>query len=339
MRRFCIFILFFTSTLFANDYRVLGLGAPCLDHIIDVQESDLLRYGLDKGGWHEVDAETLALILRDRKNSLVFSGSCVANTIKGLASLGLSCALTGNIGNDPMGVKIRSIFQNIGVVTFFTESSTPSSQIACLITPDGERSFCAFVKAEHEITENDLQPDYFDGAGLVHLSGYRLPNGAYTEKGLSLAKKAGALVSFDLGNSRIAEEYRERLWSIIPAYVDILFANEQEAYALTGLPPEKAVRFLKNFCKISVVKIREKGCWVCSENDVFHSPGIPVRAIDTTGAGDLFASGFLYAYLKGEPLKRCAYLGNLAGSAAVERHGAELPPEKWAEILALFEKS
>jgi sugar/nucleoside kinase (ribokinase family) len=294
MRSFCIFLLLLPSSLLATGgYRVLGLGAPCLDYIIHVEEHELASYGLKKGGWHKIDAAALASIVHGGKPPLVFSGSCVANTIKGMSALGISCALTGNVGVDPMGEKIRAIFRDACVTTFFTETETTSSQVACLITPDGDRSFCSFVRAEHEITEKDLKPGYFEGVELVHLSGYRLPNGNYTEKRLAMAKEAGAIVSFDLGNSRLVEEYRERLWTTIPAYVDILFANEQEAYALVQLPPKKAAAFLKNFCKIAVVKIESQGCWVCSKEGLFHSPGIPTQTVDTTGAGDLFAAGFL----------------------------------------------
>lgn len=339
MKHLFIFFFCFTSTLFATDPRVLGLGAPCLDYVINVEEHELAHYGLKKGGWHEVDVKTLASIIDNGKSPLIFSGSCVANTIKGLASLGYPCTLTGNIGTDSMGDKVQKIFHQAGVKTLFTQTTTPTSQIACLITPDGERSFCAFVSAEHEISENDLRSEYFEGVELVHLSGFRLPNGAYTEKGLRMAKEKGALVSFDLANVGLIEAYRERLMAIFPDYVDVIFANEDEAYAFTQLPPKKAASFLKNFCKVAIVKVGKEGCWVCSKEGLFHSPGIPTQMVDSTGAGDLFASAFLYAYLKGEPLSFCAYLGNMAGSAAVERYGAELSPERWNEILSAYEKS
>ncbi|MCC5831641.1 MAG: adenosine kinase [Chlamydiales bacterium] len=338
MRSLFIFLFSFASPLFANGYSVLGLGAPCLDYVIKAEEKDLARYGLKKGGSIEIDADTLASILHDN-TSLVFSGGCVANTIKGMATLGISCALTGKVGNDQMGAKIGSIFQEVGVTAFFTQSTYPTTQIACLVTPDGERSFCSCAKTEREISEKELNPAHFKEIRLAYLSGYRLLNGSYIEKSFRLAKEAGALVSFDLADSSIVDKYRERLWATIPAYVDILFANEEEAYSLVGLPPKRAAAFLKNFCKIAIVKVGSNGCWISSKEGIFHSPGVPTQTVDTTGAGDLFAAGFLYAYLKGKPLPACAYLGNLAGSAAVERHGAELSAERWSRVLSDFEKS
>ena len=229
---------------------------------------------------------------------------------------------------------LDSIFHDMGVTFFFTETGTPTSQIACLVTREGEHSFCAFVK-----TEKDLKPKHFDGIKLAHLSGYCLPNGIYIEKGLSLAKEAGAIVSLDLANACLVNQFRERLVSVISVYVDILFANEDEAYALTHLPPKKAAAFLKNFCTLAIVKVGEKGCWVCSSGGLFHSPGIPTHVVDKAGVGDLFDSAFLYGYLKAEPLERCAYLGNLACSATIEQYGAELSPQRWAEILHTFEIS
>ena len=336
MKYYILIFLFVASTACAQDHRILGLGAPCLDYIIKVSDDELAQCSLEKRGWHEIDALALAMIIGSGQSPLVFSGSCVANTVKGLASLGLPCALTGNVGMDPMGDQIRSIFHEVGVTTFFTETTTPTSQIACLITPDGERSFCAFIQAEREISETDLMPEYFEKIDLVHLSGYRLPNGIYTERGLSLAKESGALVSFDLANTHLTAQYRERLLAILSAYVDIVFANEEEAEALTHLSPQKAAAFLKNFCQIAVVKTGADGCWVCSDEGLFHTPGIETTVVDTTGAGDLFASGFLYALLEGEPLERCALLGNMAGSATVERYGAELSPTRWSEILSIF---
>lgn len=331
MLKLCLIFLLLSSELFA--YRILGLGSPCIDYIVSIEEEALASLELEKGGWQEIDAKMLHSIIENSKETFIFTGDCTSNTIKGLATLGIPCALTGNVGNDFLGEKIRKTFTELGVTTLFTETQTPTSQIACLITPDGERSFCAFVQAEHEISESDLSPSHFDAIELVYLEGYRFLNGTFVEKACRLTKESGAILAIDLANAYLIEKYRERIWSLLTHYTDLLFVNKQEAYALTHLPPKEAAKFLNNFCKIVVVKVGRDGCWISSEEGLFHSPAMAAKVVNTAGAGDLFASAFLYSYLEGYALETCAYFGNLAGSATVEGHGAELSRQKWSEIL------
>lgn len=333
MKKIFLIPLFFARTALAATYQVLGLGSPCIDHIITVQEADLARFNIEKGGWREMEASDFDQLVHQCANKITLTGDCASNVIKGLASLGMPCALTGNVGKDPLGLYVRQTFETLKVKTLFTETATPTAQIACLVTPDGERSFCCFLKAQHEISEKDLSKNDFEGVKLVHMEGYRLPNGTYMEKSMEMARAAGATISFDVANAGFVKKFRERILALIETYTDILFINEEEAYALTQLPAPKSAQFLKNFCPLVVLKVGEQGCWVCSEEGLLHSPGISAHVVDTTGAGDVFASAFLYGYLNGYSHKASAYFGNLAGSAVIERYGAELPLAKWEEIL------
>ena len=333
MKKLLMFFVLLCFPLDAEPYRVLGLASPCIDYILPVQDEDLIRLNLQKRGRRDMDGPTLSALIENCQDKQLFTGGCASNTIKGLASLGISCAMTGNVAKDFLGNHIREVYSQLQVDMLFTETETPTAQVACLITPDGERSFCANTQAEREISESHLKPEYFEGVQLVHTEGYRLYNGMYLEKALHLAQSAGAKVSLDIANVEIAKKFRERIFALLENYTDILFLNEEEAHALTQLPPDKAAQYLVNFCPIVVVKEGENGCWVSSPKEIFHLSAIPTHALDTTGAGDLFASAFLYGYLSGYPLKECARLGNLAGCAAVERVGAELSCAKWQEIL------
>jgi sugar/nucleoside kinase (ribokinase family) len=323
-------LLFLAPPLASGEYQVLGLGSPCIDYIIPVQEEDLIHLNLKKGGQLEIEKQALVELIDLFQEKMVFTGNCTANTIKGLASLGIPCALTGHIGNDPLGDRIKKDFTQLKVATLFSEASA-TAQIACLITPDGERSFYAFIQPEREISESALKKEYFEGVELVHMEGFRLYNETYMEKSMQLAQEAGAKISLDLANAALVETFRERILALLTD-TDIVFANEDEAYALTHLPPKQAAIFLKNFCSIAVVKVGNQGCWVAFDRTLFHAPAVATTVVDTTGAGDLFASAFLYGYLHNYSPRTCARFGNLAGGAAVELYGAELPLTKWKEI-------
>ncbi len=331
--------LLLTLSLRAAEPAILGLGSPCIDYILSVEEDDLERLNLQKGGWHELQVTAFNELVESYSDKLMFTGDCAANTIKGLASLGMSCALTGNVGKDNLGSYVKKIFGELHVKTLFTETDLATAQVACLVTPDGERSFFACIAAQKEIADSDLKADYFEGIKLVHIEGYRLTNGVYIEKAMEMARKSGAKISLDLANAAIVKKYRERLLALIEEYTDILFLNEKEAYNLTRLPPEESAIFLKNFCPLVVVKVEDKGCWIASKEGLFHSPAIDTVVIDKTGAGDLFDSAFLYGYLNGYSLKTCAWFGNLAGSAAVQKFGAELSAEKWMALRESLEHS
>lgn len=334
MKKYILLFVCLTQVLFANPYRVLGLGSPCMDYIVHVSEEDLANLGLEKGGWQTVDCETITTFLdaQDAKN--IFTGDCTSNTIKGLSSLGVKCALTGTVANDGAGKQIRQIFSDLGVKILFTEATAPTSQIASLITEDGARSFLAFTQAEKEVSSAHLDPKQFEGVELVHMEGFHLYNGDYLEKAMAMSQACGAVVSINLANASVIKKFRERIFALLETYTHLVFVNEEEAYALTHLPPERAAKFLHNFCAIAVVKVGEEGCWVCSEKGLFHEPAPYTEAIDTTGSGDLFASAFIYGYLNKYSLEKCAKLGNLAGSQAVITLGAELPLEKWKAIRA-----
>lgn len=316
---------------------MLGVGSYAWDYIQPVEESFLDALYIRKNGWQDMDWHTFSEVLalaRFQSPPTILTGGAVANTIKGLSALGASCALIGNVGLDRPGEEILKAHQKAGIETFATRSSTPTSHIISLVTPDGARSFCAFVQSERETKESDLLDKYFKGRELVHISGYLLTNQCVIEKAAALAKEHGALVSFDLCNQQLGERYRERLWAFLAEYVDILFVDRDESFSLTHLPPDRACEFLSNFCHVAVVKAGGEGCFVSSGDDHRHQEAIPTTIVDSTGAGALFASGFLYGYLEGASIEQCAFFGNLMGSAAIERYGAEIPPMRLGEILA-----
>ncbi|MFQ5729094.1 MAG: carbohydrate kinase family protein, partial [Waddliaceae bacterium] len=178
----------------------------------------------------------------------------------------------------------------------------------------------------------DLDPAHFKNVNIVHIEGYSLQNEKVTEKAMRLAKESGALVSLDLGSFEIVNQYKSTILGLLEKYVDLVFTNKDETLALTGFPPEKGCEQIKNLCEIAVVMIGKEGSWVGWGDETHRCPTFQVEAIDTTGAGDLFASGFLHALLEGKPAEECAKWGAITASTVVQVIGTEIPPEKWKQI-------
>ena len=319
-------------------YRILGIGAACMDLIIPVSEEILSQVPGAKGGAEEVDLNQLNSIIAKTGSvpNIATGGSC-ANTIKGLASLGEKCAFLSHIGSDPMGEHFAQYMQRLGVVNLFARSELPTTRVLCLVTPDGQRTMRFCGGCAQEMSDQFLHPDYFKGVKIVHIDAYGLRNGNLVKRALQLAKEAGAKVSLDLASFEMVRKHHATLMEILPMYVDIVFGNEDETRALTGLDPKEGCRKLQEMCPIAVVLMSHNGCLVNYQGNILHSPAFPSKMVDSTGAGDLFACGFLYGYLQGYPIDKCARLGNLLGGAIVEIQGAELPPGKWQEIRALLQ--
>lgn len=328
----------------SSQYDILGIGAPVVDHIIKVEEEfvDSLEGG--KGGMLVINYHTLSEILEKfGGEATLLAGGSGANTIKGLAHLGHSTALWGKIGNDVTGQIFTQSIEEANIAPLLLHSHTPTAHALCLVTPDGERTMRTYLGASLEMYAEDLTPDIFRGVKLVHFEGYNLLKGDLTLEAMKLAKSEGALISIDLASYEIVHSHHDLIKELLQNFVDIVIANADEAWALLGLPPEESCRALNSLCETAVVLFGEGGCWVSQSGTPIHGAPFPAKPVDTTGAGDLFASGFLHAYLKGYPIEECAKLGNRTGSAVVQVLGAEIPPVSWElikpHLLAQFENA
>jgi sugar/nucleoside kinase (ribokinase family) len=320
-------------------YDVLGVGGACMDLIIPISDDLLKHIHGEKGGALPIGIEELNEILSKIKTTPIMTtgGSC-ANTIKGLACLNEKCAFLTNIGSDSLGEQFAQYMKNLRVTPLFSISTLPTARVLCLITPDGQRTMRYFGGCSEEIFDHFLQPIYFKDVKLVHLDAYTLRNENLTRRVMQLAKEAHATVSIDLSSFEIIRENLATLMEILPRYADIVFANVDEIKTLTGLAPKEGCHKLQEMCPIAVVLMGKEGCLVGHQGKIIQSPAIPAHVMDSTGAGDLFASGFLYGFLNGYPLEKCARLGNHLGSSIVEVQGAELPPEKWKALKKTLSK-
>ncbi len=335
MYKFFILLIISTLTGKLAGAEVLGIGAPIIDLILHVDD-DFLEEHIPgaKGGGCRPGWDRFCKILQEAPGDgplLATGGSC-SNTIKGLASLGVSTSLLGKRGNDAMGEFFVNKITPLGIEPHLLLSETPNAQVMCLVTPDKNRTFVVFPGAGDEISREDLSDHFFDGIRHLHVDGYMLHNGPLIEEAMKRAKERGATVSFDLATFHIVRQFHERILSLLKNYVDIVFANQDEAKALVGAIDEKACQLMLAYCPTVVILAGAEGCIVGTEEEILKEPTIQVTVVDTTGAGDLFASGFLFGYLNGEPLRQCARLGNLLGTTVVTVNGAEIPPHKWEMI-------
>lgn len=312
---------------------ILGIGAPIIDHVIPVAESYLQLLQAEKGSMKPVDYRSFRRILLENKTEInVKPGGSCANTIKGLARLGHSCVFLGKIGADRAAETFQQSLQKYNVRSLLQLSSTPTGQLACMVLPDGERTFRDFLGASKELNGAELSADMFKGVKWVHVEGYTLLNHNLTQRAMELAKEAGAKISFDLSNFEIVQQYKDQIVRLISRYVDIVFGNADEVRTLTGRDPENGCSLLKDICPIAVVLMGPDGCWIGSGTETLRCFAYPVIPLDTTGAGDLFMAGFLHGYLTGKSLPTCAHYGALVGAAVVQVYGADIPDDTWDSI-------
>ncbi|MFA6126571.1 MAG: adenosine kinase [Bacteroidales bacterium] len=320
--------------------NILGMGNALVDVLVRVEKESILEeLGLPKGSMQLVDETRLQAIENriDGFERVLVSGGSAANTIHGLAELGVPTGFIGSAGMDAWGEFYINDLKAKGIVPVFYRPDKPTGRAMALLTPDSERTFGTYLGAAIELTPKFLFPELFTGWTVFHIEGYLVQNHDLIESALILAKKAGCMVSLDLASYNVVEDNLVFLKSVVPQYVDILFANQEEALAFTGKEPEAAVKELATMCSIAIVKTGKDGAWVQSGNERYHVKGLEANCIDTTGAGDLFASGFLYGYTKGFSLKKCGELGNLLAASVIEVTGPKISEAHWVTIRRQIE--
>lgn len=315
-------------------YDILGIGAPILDQVMKVSDGYLSTLEGTKGGMMPVSFDSLQNIIAGGGGQVIsVPGGCARNTLHGLSRFGERCALLGMVGLDERGKEYKKRLDEQSIHSLLVESSTPTAIVLSLVTPDGERTMRTFQGASTEMRGLHLDPKLFVCPKLVHLEGYTLYNEDLAESAMRLAKAHGAKVSFDLASFETVRRFKGHILYLLENYVDIVFANQEEISVLLGERDEKkACSFLGGMCELSVVLMGPQGCWVNHEEALVHCPAYPVEPLDTTGAGDLFASGFLHGFMRGYPPHICAHYGAIAGRAVVQVMGPVIPHDSWEEI-------
>ena len=315
--------------------RIIGIGNALVDVLIKLENDSFLKeQNLPKGSMQLIDKDVALKLMEATKKikPQLTSGGSASNTIHGLAKLGSQTSYIGKIGNDEFGKIFTSDLKNNKIVPTLLQSASETGRALTFISPDSERTFATYLGAAVELSAEDLIPSQFDSYELLHLEGYLVFNNELVEKAIKLAKSKGLHVSIDLASYNVVDANRDFLTKIIKESVDIVFANEEEAKSLTGEVPEKALQLISEMCDIAVVKVGSKGSMVKRGNDKVRVDAIKAKAIDTTGAGDLYASGFLFGLSQGWNLGKCAKLGSITAGKVVETIGAKIGQLEWDEI-------
>lgn len=313
---------------------ILGIGTPIVDLVIKTTHEFLAALPGKIRGSQPVDYFAFRSILEHAGSSpLMVPGGSAANTITGLAMLGKSCRFFGKMGEDAAGKAFSDNLHKSGVETHLILSRQPTAQVACLITPDKERTMRSYLGAGAEMNDTDLTPELFEGVKIVHMEGYLADRPALLKRAMQMAKEAGAKVSFDLSSHEMVLKHKKQMVDLVSRNVDILFANEEETKQITGLEPERGCLMLRDVCPTAIVKMGPGGCWAANQEGCYHQVAVvPPEILDTTGAGDLFASGFLYGILENADIKSCAHFGAVLASHTIAVHGTELSPDAWMKI-------
>jgi sugar/nucleoside kinase (ribokinase family) len=320
--------------------KVLGLGNALVDIMTRLDhEGYLPEFGLPKGSMTLVDAHRSKKIYDEtiHLQKTVRSGGSAANTIHGLASMGVETGFIGKIGTDEMGKVFHDDMLNVGINAHLSQSHISTGRAIALISPDTERTFATYLGAAVELGRHDLSYELFSQYQFFHIEGYIVQNHSLLEDALKLAQLNGLKISLDLASYNVVDKNREFLEEMLKEYVDIVFANEDEARSLTGKEPAEALDQLARLCEIAVVKVGKEGSLVKNGNAKFEIGVIPVKSVDTTGAGDLYASGFLYGMVKGYPLEKCGKIGAILAGKVIEHIGPKIDEEEWMGIRKMIQ--
>ena len=315
--------------------KILGIGSALVDILTQIPNEQILKeLNLPKGSMTYVDAQTSVKIgekLAHLGNQMA-SGGSAANTMSGLAKLGIEAGFLSKIGKDEVGQFFEKQMNDSHVKPLMLKSDTPSGRVQALVSADGERTFATCLGAAAEMCADDIRPKLFEGWDIFYVEGYLVANPTMLRKAIETAKSLGMTIAIDLASYNVVEESRDFLLELINNYVDIVFANEQEAFALTGMDPESALHYIAERCDIAVVKIGAKGAYIQRGSEIVTIPPMKAEVVDTTGAGDMWAAGFLAGLVKGENLQKCGMMGAVVAKNIIEVVGAKMDNARWDNI-------
>ena len=319
---------------------VVGVGSALIDILVHADEQFIIQTGAARGGMTYKDKEFIehSLTHLDNKPKMVQGGSA-CNTVVGIGKLGGAARFVGKCGKGPLGNLFEKDLRNQNVEPALFRSEAPTGRVLSIITPDAQRSMFTYLGASSEIQPHEVSERFFEDAAIVHIEGYLLFNPDLILAVLKAAKVSGAMVSLDLASFTVVEESKKFLQTIINDYVDILMANEDEARAYTGHTDERlALSALTETVDIAALLVGERGSYIAHEDQVIRvnakSGG---HIVDTTGAGDLWTSGFLFGLVNGYPLDVCGKLGSACGYEVCRVDGTKIPEEGWQRIRKLLE--
>ncbi len=311
-------------------YDVCGLGNALVDVLADVaSDATIASLGLNKGIMHLVEEERWQQLYQavENRSPEIAPGGSSANAISTAALLGASTTFCGQVGDDVFGRTYAERLQvYCGRHHLHVREGAPTGKCLSLVSPDAERTMATTLGCAIELEPEHLFYDAIASSRWFHLTGYLFTGGRMGDAamaGLEHARKHGVRVSLDVADAWVIDTLRDKIWSLITDHAAVVFTNEEEARALCGGTPEQAAARLAECCDLAVVKLGARGSLIQAGGSTIRVPAHPVsHVVDTTGAGDAYAGGFLFALSRGLPLDRCGALASRVASEVVGQRGA-----------------
>ena len=326
--------------MIAATYDVLGIGNAIVDILAKAGDDFLAQHGMTKGAMALIDEAQATAIYKAMGPATEISGGSAANTIAGLASFGARAAFVGKVRDDQLGHVFGHDIKAANVIfdTPVAKSGAATARSYILVSPDGERTMNTFLGAAQDLSPNDIDPSQIAASSIVYLEGYLWDPKDAKEAFLKASKIAHdnkRTVALTLSDAFCVSRYRDEFLNLIKTKtVDLVFANEAELTSLYQTEDfDKALAQLRSDANLAVVTRSEKGCVVAAKDKVTAVSAFPVKqVVDTTGAGDLFAAGFLFGTVRGLTHEQSGRLGALAAAEVIQHIGAR--PQTSLKALA-----
>ena len=322
---------------------VTAIGNAIVDVVTTADEDFLIDHGLDKGAMTLINAEQLQSLLPKTRGAKIISGGSAANTIVGFSMLGGSGAYIGKVKNDAAGNAFKKDLKDLGVSYATTSNSSGPATAQCLVfvTEDAQRSMATYLGACVSLEPSDINFKTIEASKVIYLEGYLWdpPNAKEAiKKAIELAQSTNCKVALSLSDAFCVNRYRTEFLDLVSNQVDILFANESEIISLYQADNiNKALDALPDNGAIAAITLGEKGSIIKRAKDRWVIPAQKApNIVDTTGAGDLYAAGFLYAFINNYTLDNCGKLGGLAASEIIQQYGARTKTD-FKSLLASIE--
>lgn len=316
--------------------KIIGMGNALVDVLVRIDDDSLLeKLHLPKGSMQLIQEDTLSEIRKYTSGMKIHrsTGGSAGNTVCALAALGANPGFIGKVGQDETGTFFGDTLRQRGVNALLTTCDLPSGIASTFISTDGERTFGTYLGAAATLRAEDLSRKMFAGYNYLYIEGYLLQDHDLMLRAVQLAKEEGLQVCLDMASYNVVEAERDFFDQLIVKYVDIVFANESEALAYTGKAPYEALEEIASKCSIAVVKTGKEGSLVKKGTEVIQLLSCPVdNVLDTTGAGDFYAAGFMYGLTCGYSLEKCVQISTILATAVIQEVGTTLPAKKWDEI-------
>lgn len=325
---------------------VYGIGNPLIDLLCFVTDKDIENLSLFKGTMNLIDEDKRKEIVEylNKKEIRYSCGGSCPNTMVTLKSLGIETTLAGGIGFDDLGKMYKSRLKELGVNDELVENNAATGTSIILVTEDRERTMCTFLGANRNFNKDDVNLESAKKADIFYFTGYMWDTDSQQgaiRKVLDIKKKSNFIVAFDIADPFAVGRYRQTFFDIIKEYVDIVFANSEEArYLIDNYDAYECSKSIGKLCKTAVVKNGKKGSYISHDGKIYEIPVYGTnRPIDTTGAGDTYAAGFLYGVQKCYSVEDSGKIASILAGEIINQIGAQFSVEKSNELMKYLDEN